>query len=64
MPDPFRTFFEALSHHNGYCIACLGRMFQGAPEQISASLTELGLAGGNRECDNCGELKETFRRGS
>ena len=64
MPDLFRTFFEALPHHNGYCLACLGRMFHAAPEQISGHLAELGLAGGKRECDNCGQLKETFRRES
>ena len=59
-----RTFFEALPHNNGYCIACLSRLFHAAPEQVSAHVAEPGLAGGKRECDNCGERKETFRRGS
>jgi len=60
MSERFRTFLSGL-RTGGYCVDCLGKIYEEPATAIDGYLKDLGFAARHDECANCGEQKDTFR---
>jgi len=62
MLNEFRGFFSNLPGKVGYCVGCLGDMYDKPLSTIWGYLIDDGLLGRPAECDNCGKSTVTSAR--